>query len=72
MRTDRAEGLRPTAVQRALAALVGGVARFPRTVLLLAVLLCGLSLYAACTRLEYHTSRSDLLSPHKEDRKSVV
>ena len=68
MRTQREQADRATGVQRLLAALVGTVCRFPRTVLALAFVLCGLSLYTACTRLEYHTSRSDLISPHKESQ----
>jgi len=66
MRTEREEAQRTNVVQRLLAALVGTVCRFPRTVLAVAAVLCGLSLYTAWTRLEYHTSRSDLLSPHKD------
>jgi hopanoid biosynthesis associated RND transporter like protein HpnN len=65
MRTE-AEQERTTLVQRLLVALVGCVGRFPRAVLALTAALCGLSIYAACTRLDYHTSRSDLISPHKE------
>jgi predicted exporter len=66
MRTEREQAHDPRAVQRLLAALVGTACRFPRTVLALALALCGLSVYGACTRLEYHTSRSDLISPHKD------
>ena len=40
--------------------------RRPRLVLALSVLACIASLYAACTRLEYHTQRTDLISPHKD------
>jgi hopanoid biosynthesis associated RND transporter like protein HpnN len=65
MRTEREQAHEATAVQRLLAGLVGVVCRFPRTVLIVALVLCGLSVYAACTRLEYHTSRNDLVSPHK-------
>src|SRR5207237_8749018 len=37
----------------------------PRTVLAAALLVAALSI-AAATRLQYHTSRDDLLSPHKD------
>lgn len=53
-------------VRRLLLMLVATVCRFPRSVLLLSLLLCGLSIYAACTRLEYHTQRNDLISARKD------
>ena len=53
-------------VRRGLIALVRTVCRFPRTVLALSAALCALSLYAAFFHLEYHTQRSDLISPRKE------
>jgi uncharacterized protein len=66
MRTEREQADEATAVQRLLSTLIGTVCRFPRTVLAVAAVLCGLSIYAACSHLEYHTSRSDLISPHKD------
>jgi len=66
MGTERDQAQRTTSVQRLLAALVGVVGQYPRTVLAVALVLCGFSVFAACTRLEYHTSRSDLISPHKD------
>jgi hopanoid biosynthesis associated RND transporter like protein HpnN len=68
MRMEREQDAQSTAIQRLLAALVSVVCRFPRAVLAIALVLCGLSIYAACTRLEYHTSRSDLISPHKANQ----
>ena len=56
-------------VRRCLVALVGAVCRFPRTVLALSLLLCALSIWAAVVRLQYHTSRNDLLSPDKDYQK---
>jgi hopanoid biosynthesis associated RND transporter like protein HpnN len=53
-------------VRRLLVALVSTVCHFPRTVLALALILCVLSLFAAATRLEYHTQRNDLISADKD------
>src|SRR5260370_11340440 len=53
-------------VRRWLVALVSVVCRFPLPVLILSLSLCGLSIYAAATRLEYYTQRNDLVSPRKE------
>jgi uncharacterized protein len=53
-------------VPRLLIALVRTVCRFPRVVLALSAGLCALSLYAALFHLQYHTQRSDLISPRKE------
>src|SRR5437016_4876171 len=55
-----AEGATP--VRRLLVALVSTVCRCPRLVLALSLALCALSVYAAATRLEYRTQRSDLIS----------
>ena len=52
-------------VARILVALVATVCRFPRIVLGISFFLCAVSAFAA-TRLEYHTSRNDLISPKKE------
>jgi hopanoid biosynthesis associated RND transporter like protein HpnN len=60
---------RPGLVRRLLTALVGTVCRFPRVVLAASILLSALSLVAAATRLQYHTQRSDLLSPRKDSQK---
>jgi hopanoid biosynthesis associated RND transporter like protein HpnN len=61
---DPTEGV--SLVRRLLVALVSTVCRFPRLVLALSLVLCGLSVLAACTRLQYHTQRDDLISAHKE------
>jgi hopanoid biosynthesis associated RND transporter like protein HpnN len=53
-------------LHRLLTSLVGGVCRFPRLVLTVTLLLAALSLYGFNTRLEYHTRRSDLISPNKD------
>jgi hypothetical protein len=50
---------------RLLAGLVLLVCRAPRLVLCLTVLSLVLSVYLACTQLEYHTQRNDLISPRK-------
>jgi hypothetical protein len=55
-----------TLVQRALLGLVTFVCRRPRLVLLAALVLSGLSLYAFATRLEYRTQRTDLVNPNKD------
>jgi hopanoid biosynthesis associated RND transporter like protein HpnN len=51
--------------RRCLIRLVSAVCRFPRLVLVLALLGCAVSLYAAGNFLKYHTERSDLVSPNK-------
>jgi hopanoid biosynthesis associated RND transporter like protein HpnN len=51
---------------RLLASLVVGACRYPRLVLTFALVLCAISIYAASTKLEYHTERSDLISPRKD------
>ena len=53
-------------IPRMLAALVAAACRFPWTLLALVACTVVLSLIAASRRLEYRTSRNDLLSPHKE------
>jgi uncharacterized protein len=53
-------------VRRLLIALVRTVCRYPIAVLALSAALCALSLYAAIFHLQYHTQRSDLISPRKE------
>jgi hopanoid biosynthesis associated RND transporter like protein HpnN len=56
-------------VHRLLAAFVGGVCSRPRLVLAAALVLCGLSVYLAATRLQYQTHRDDLIDPGKECQK---
>ncbi|HLJ94988.1 MAG TPA: MMPL family transporter, partial [Gemmataceae bacterium] len=51
---------------RWLIRIVGAACAFPRLVLTLSVLVAGISLYVFHTNLEYHTRRSDLLSPKKD------
>src|SRR5262245_12091062 len=51
---------------RVMVWLVGAACRHPVLVLAVAGALCGLSLYLASTKLEYHTDRSDLISPRKD------
>jgi hopanoid biosynthesis associated RND transporter like protein HpnN len=68
MNTEQVDAKAPV-VHRLLAALVAAVCRFPRSVLAAALLLGGLSVYLACTRLEYRTQRGDLMSPDKECQK---
>ena len=58
-----------TLVRRLVTALVAAVCRRPLLVLAASALLCGLSAYAAATRLQYQTQRSDLLSPDKDSQK---
>src|SRR5947209_18469026 len=64
--SDQLPRREPTPVRRFLVLLVDAVCRCPRFVLALSLGLCLLSAYAAATRLQYHTSRSDLLSPRKD------
>src|SRR5262249_40132427 len=51
---------------RAMVWLVGAACRHPALVVSIAAVLCALSVYASSTRLEYHTDRSDLVSPRKD------
>ncbi|MBL8795986.1 MAG: MMPL family transporter [Planctomycetia bacterium] len=53
-------------VPRLLVSLVKQVCRRPVAVLTVALLLAAASVYAACRHLEYHTQRTDLVSPHKD------
>jgi hopanoid biosynthesis associated RND transporter like protein HpnN len=53
-------------VPRCLVTLVAAVCRFPRTVLVVSFVLAVVSVWGAATRLEYHTSRNDLISAKKE------
>src|SRR5262245_9202004 len=56
----------PSLVRRLLVALVACVCRHPRLVLVTALGLCAISAVAASTRLQYHTSRNDLISARKD------
>src|SRR5262245_30289087 len=53
-------------VARLVAALVCLVCRAPRFVLLLTALSLCLSIWLACTRLQYHTQRDEMIAPDKE------
>jgi hopanoid biosynthesis associated RND transporter like protein HpnN len=53
-------------VPRLLVGLVKQVCRRPGLVLTVSLLLAAASVYAACRHLEYHTQRTDLVSPHKD------
>ncbi|MBY0526187.1 MAG: MMPL family transporter [Gemmataceae bacterium] len=53
-------------VPRLLAGLVNTVCNRPRAVLVVALLCCAASAYAATFHLQYQTQRSDLISPHKD------
>jgi hopanoid biosynthesis associated RND transporter like protein HpnN len=53
-------------LHRLLAGLVSAACRFPKVVLALTLVATVASVYAACTRLEYRTQRSDLINPHKD------
>src|SRR5262245_33280655 len=56
---------------RCLMTLVEAVCRRPVMVITVAVLVAGTSAFAFFTRLEYRTSRSDLISPDKECQKRM-
>ncbi len=56
-------------LSRLLVRLVGGVCRYPRSVLGLALTACALSVALACTSLEFRTQRTDLISPNKDFQK---
>jgi hopanoid biosynthesis associated RND transporter like protein HpnN len=66
MRSEQVSPDEASWVLRLLTGLLRGVCRCPRLVLTVGFLLGALSLYAAATRLEYRTQRSDLISPHKD------
>ncbi|MFO0929474.1 MAG: MMPL family transporter [Gemmataceae bacterium] len=57
---------RPAPLRRLLVALVGAVCDHPRRVLTVALAIALVSMIAATTRLQYHTSRNDLISARKE------
>jgi uncharacterized protein len=66
MHSEQVSAAEPTLLRRLLLALVSSVCRRPLLVLMLSLGLCGLSLFAASTRLQYQTQRNDLISPKKE------
>lgn len=69
MHSEQDSAQPPRLARRLLTGLVGFVCRYPRAVLTLGLLLVGLSAWGAATRLQYHTSRNDLISPKKESQK---
>src|SRR5438132_7677819 len=68
MRAEQIQPEKAPVMARLLAALVGAVARRPRVVLGVSLLVAGLSVYAFCTRLTYRTQRDDLVSQKKESQ----
>jgi hopanoid biosynthesis associated RND transporter like protein HpnN len=68
MNPEQVSAAQAAPVRRLLVGLVSAVCRRPQAVLAAAAVLCGLSAYAAATRLQYKTQRSDLISPHKESQ----
>jgi hopanoid biosynthesis associated RND transporter like protein HpnN len=62
MATEQGQGL----LSRLLTAWVAGVCKRPWLVLICSLLVGGLSVYFACSRLEYRTQRNDLISPTKD------
>jgi hypothetical protein len=66
MTPEQAHGHKTSIAGRLLVRLVEAVCRLPWLILAVTLVLCGLSLYSAWTRLEYRTQRSDLVSPRKE------
>ena len=56
-------------IPRCLVRLVALMARFPRSVLLLSLVLAAVSGYAFYARMDYRTQRSDLMSPDKDYQK---
>jgi hopanoid biosynthesis associated RND transporter like protein HpnN len=66
MKPEQCHADQAAVVPRLLVGLVSVVCRCPRLVLALAIGLCALSAMASYRYLEYHTQRTDLISPHKE------
>jgi hopanoid biosynthesis associated RND transporter like protein HpnN len=66
MRTERDVTEQASVFERLLGGFVALVWRRPLLTLALALCLAGVSLYVAATRLQFHTQRSDLLSPNKD------
>lgn len=68
MNLEQGPTQRSNAVRRLLTGLVGFACGRPRLVLVVALVLGGMSIWGAATRLKYRTSRSDLISPRKESQ----
>src|SRR5579859_1645816 len=66
MKPEPIRGQGASLVHRLLGGLVNAVCRRPWLVLTVSLALCVLSIYAAVTKLEYRTQRSDLIDPHKD------
>lgn len=66
MKAENGTRAEPSRVRRCLVGLVSLACRRPKTVLALSLAAAALSVLAAATCLKYHTSRNDLLSPHKD------
>jgi hopanoid biosynthesis associated RND transporter like protein HpnN len=66
MMSEHGPGEQTTRVRRLLVALVTFACRRPVPVLAASLAVAVLSVLAAATCLKYHTSRNDLLSPHKD------
>jgi hopanoid biosynthesis associated RND transporter like protein HpnN len=65
MRSEQVRAEEASWAVRPLISLVTFACRYPRGTLSAALVLVAFSLYAASTRLEYRTERSDLVSPRK-------
>jgi hopanoid biosynthesis associated RND transporter like protein HpnN len=63
---EREGGKQTTVFERLLGKLVSLACRWPAVTLVCALLAAASSIYLACTLLQFHTERSDLLSPKKE------
>jgi hopanoid biosynthesis associated RND transporter like protein HpnN len=66
MRVDSEDGKPAPLVERLLVGFVGLVCRWPVLTLTCALMAAVVSIYLAATQLQFHTQRSDLLSPNKE------
>jgi hopanoid biosynthesis associated RND transporter like protein HpnN len=66
MKPEQVPAHEASVLHRLQVRLVGAACRFPRAILVAALILSALSIYAACRRLEYRTQRSDLINPHKD------
>lgn len=69
MKAERNESAEAPFIQRLLVGLVELSCHNPWLTLGLAAVLCILSAYVACTRLEYRTQRSELIHPDKDYQK---
>ena len=66
MRMDSEDGKPAPYAERLLVAFVGLVCRWPVVTLTCALVAACLSVFVAWTQLQFHTQRSDLLSPNKD------